>query len=47
MDDFNCSVKRTPDMKQWIAQADLPREASTLERMDGQSKFFCSNKITH
>ena len=34
-------------MKDWTAQVDPPKEASTFERMDGRSQFLFSNKMTH
>ena len=30
-----------------MAQADRPKEAITFERMNGQSQFLFSNKMTH
>ena len=34
-------------MKEWMAQADPPKEASTFERMNGLPKFFFPNKMRH
>ena len=33
-------------MKEWMAQADLPKEASTFEKMNGRLNLLSSNKIT-
>ena len=30
----NCSVKKSPSMKEWMAQADPPKEASTIKKMN-------------
>ena len=45
MDGCNCSVK-SPFMKEWTAQADLPKEVSTFERMNGRPQLLFSNKMT-
>ena len=34
MDGYNCSVKKSPYMKEWMAQADPPKEASTVKKMN-------------
>ena len=34
-------------MKEWIAQVDPPKEASTFARMNGRPKLLFSNKMTH
>ena len=32
-------------MKNWMAQVDLPKEASTFERMNGRPQSLFSNKM--
>ena len=32
MDGCNCSVKKSPNIKEWIAQADPPKEANTTKK---------------
>ena len=34
-------------MKEWMAQADPPKEASTFARMNGRSQLLFSNKMSH
>ena len=34
-------------MKEWMAQADPPKEASTFARMNSRPQLFFSNKMTH
>ena len=34
-------------MKEWIAQADPQKKASTFSRMNGRPQLFFSNKMTH
>ena len=40
-------LKKPPYMKQWMAQADARKEASTIKKMNGWSLFLSSNKMTH
>ena len=40
-------LKKSPYMKELIAQADPPKEANTVKKMNGQSILLCSNKTTH
>ena len=42
----NCSVKKSPCMKEWMAQADLPKEAKTVKKMNVRSLLLYSNKKT-
>ena len=34
-------------MKEWMAQADPPKEASTFERMNDRLQLLFPNKMTH
>ena len=34
-------------MKEWMAHADPPKEASLFERMNGRPQLLFSNKMTH
>ena len=34
-------------MKDWMAQADTPKEANTVKKMNGQLQLLSSNKTTH
>ena len=34
-------------MKEWMAQVDPPKEAGTLESMDGWPQILSSNKMTY
>ena len=34
-------------MKEWISQADPPKEASKFERMNGRPQLLFSIKVTH
>ena len=34
-------------MKEWMAQADPPKEASTFARINSRPQLFFSNKMTH
>ena len=43
----NSSVKKPPSMKELMAQADPPKEASTVKKMNGRSLLLSSNKMTH
>ena len=47
MDHCKCSVKKSPYMKEWMAQADPPKEVSAVKKMNGRSLLFSSNKMTH
>ena len=40
-------LKKSPSMKEWMAQADPPKEASTVKKMNGQLLLLSSNKMTH
>ena len=40
-------AKKSPSTKKWMAQADLPEEASTVKKMNGQSLLLSSDKMTH
>ena len=34
-------------MTEWMSQADPPKEASTVKKMNGRSLLLSSNKMTH
>ena len=38
---------KSPYKKEWMTQADPPKEASTFERMNGRRQLLFSNKMTH
>ena len=40
-------LKESPSMKEWMAQADPTKEASTVKTMNGRSLLLSSNKMTH
>ena len=40
-------VRKSPYMKEWMAQADHPKEVNTVEKLNGRSLFLSSNKTTH
>ena len=39
-------LKNSPYMKIWMAQADPPKGANTVKKMNGQSLLLSSNKTT-
>ena len=41
------SLNKSPHVKEWMAQADPPREANTVKKMNGRSLLIFSNKTTH
>ena len=41
------SLNKSPYVKEWMAQADPPREANTVKKMNGRSQLIFSNKTTH
>ena len=41
------SLNKSPYVKEWMAQADPPREANTVKKMNGRSLLTFSNKTTH
>ena len=43
----SASLNKSPHMKQWMAQADPPREANTVKKMNGRSLLIFSNKTTN
>ena len=43
----NAPLKKSPYMKEWMAQADPPKESSTLKKVNIRSLLLSSNKITH
>ena len=45
-DGNNCSVKKSPYMKEWMAQADPPKEANGMKKLNGQLLLLSSNKTT-
>ena len=47
MDRCNCSVKKSPYMKEWMAHVDPPKEASTVKKMNDLPQLLSLNKITH
>ena len=40
-------VRKSPYMKEWMAQAGHPKEVNTVEKLNGRSLFLSSNKTTH
>ena len=47
MDACNCSVRKSPNMKGWMMQADSPKEASTFERMNDRPQLLSSNMTNY
>ena len=41
------SLNKSLYVKEWMAQADPPREANTVKKMNGRSLLIFSNKTTH
>ena len=39
-------LKKSPYMKEWMAQADPVKEANTVKQMNGRSLLLSSNKMT-
>ena len=39
--------KKSPNMKEWMAQADSPKETNTVKRVNGWLLLLSSNKMTH
>ena len=39
--------KKSPHIKEWMTQADPPKEASTFERMNDRSQLLSSNGMRH
>ena len=39
-------LKKSSSMKEWMADADPPKEASTVKKMNGHSILLSSNKTT-
>ena len=39
-------LKKSPYMKEWIAQVELPKEASVVKKMNGRPLLLFSNKTT-
>ena len=39
--------QKSPFMKEWMAQADSPKEASTVKKMNVQSLLLSSKQMTH
>ena len=37
---------KSPYLKKWMAQTDLPKESSTYERMNARVQLLSSNKVT-
>ena len=40
-------LKKSPYMKEWMAQANLPKEATTIKKMNDLSLLLSSNKMAH
>ena len=40
-------LKKSPYMKEWMAQANPPKEATTIKKMNDLSLLLSSNKMTH
>ena len=47
MDVCNCSVKKSPYMKEWMPQVDPPKEVSTVKKINGQLLLLSLNEMTH
>ena len=47
MDSYNYSIKKSSHIKEWMAQADPPKEASAFERMNDRSQLLSSNGMRH
>ena len=47
MNGANCSVKRINLHGKWMAQADPPKKAITVKKMNCRSILLTSNKMTH
>ena len=47
MDSNNCFVKKITYMKEWTAQANPPKEANTVKKMNDQLLLLSSNKATY
>ena len=41
------SLNKSPHVKEWMAQADPPREANTVKKINDRSLLTFSNKTTH
>ena len=41
------SLNKSSYVNEWMAQADPPREANTVKKMNGRSLLIFSNKTTH
>ena len=39
-------LNKSPHMKEWMAQADPPKEANTVKKMNGRYLLISSNKKT-
>ena len=42
----SASLNKSPHMKEWMAQADPPKEANTVKKMNDRSLLISSNKNT-
>ena len=42
----SASLNKSPHMKEWMAQADPPKEANTVKKMNDRSLLISSNKKT-
>ena len=40
-------LNKSSHMKEWMAQADPPKEANTVKKMNDRSLLISSNKKTH
>ena len=40
-------LKKSPYMKEWMTQADPPKEVSTVKKMNGRLLLLSSNKMSH
>ena len=47
MDACNCSVRKSPNMKGWMMQADSLKEASTFKRMNDRPQLLSSNMTNY
>ena len=40
-------LKKSPSVKEWMAQGDPQKEASTVKKMNGRSLLLFSNKMSY
>ena len=40
-------LKKSPYMKEWMAQADIPKEANAVKKMNSRALLFSSMEMAH